>query len=139
MENDINQHIERSFGGRIRIRVCGVLVESGKILLVDHSGVGPKGRLLIPPGGGLEFGEDIHSCLKREFKEETGLEVEIGNLLFVNEFIKLPLHAIELFYKVQRVAGSVIVGSDPELDSSTQIIQEVKFYSHKDLQNIDPD
>ncbi|MBU1246192.1 MAG: NUDIX hydrolase, partial [Patescibacteria group bacterium] len=26
------------------------------------------------PGGGLDFGEDAKSCLKREIKEETGLE-----------------------------------------------------------------
>ena len=27
------------------------------------------------PGGGLDFGEDIHAGLKREIEEETGLEV----------------------------------------------------------------
>jgi 8-oxo-dGTP diphosphatase len=137
LENNTREQIKQSFGGRIRIRVCGVLVEEGKILLAEHLGLGPKGRLLIPPGGGLEFGEDIFGCLKREYKEETGLEIEVDNLLFVNEFIKKPLHAIELFYRVRRVSGELIVGFDPELDLEAQIIKEVRFYSHKELLNLD--
>lgn len=33
------------------------------------------------PGGGVELGENVHNCLKREIKEETGYEIEIVRLL----------------------------------------------------------
>jgi 8-oxo-dGTP diphosphatase len=37
-------------------------------------------------GGRLEPGEDFFETLKREIKEETGLDVQIGKPFFVNEF-----------------------------------------------------
>ena len=37
------------------------------------------------PGGHLSLNEDIHECLHREIREETGLEVELGPLLGINK------------------------------------------------------
>lgn len=41
------------------------------------------------PGGGLEFGEGLVDCLKREFQEECGIEVEVGELFYVNDFVQV--------------------------------------------------
>jgi len=106
-------------------------------LLADHAGVGPKGRLLIPPGGGVEYGEDLQSCLKREFREETGLNIQVENLLFINEFIDSPLHAIEFFFKVKLISGQLQTGEDPELRASEQLLRKVSYYTHQDLLNTD--
>jgi 8-oxo-dGTP pyrophosphatase MutT (NUDIX family) len=38
------------------------------------------------PGGGLEFGEGKRDCLVREFKEETGLDVTIGDHIYTTDF-----------------------------------------------------
>jgi 8-oxo-dGTP diphosphatase len=40
------------------------------------------------PGGGLEFGEGTRECLQREFKEETGLDVSIGDHLYTTDFFQ---------------------------------------------------
>ena len=37
-----------------------------------------------PPGGQVELGEDLVAALKREVREESGCEVEVGNLLSVS-------------------------------------------------------
>lgn len=39
------------------------------------------------PGGGLEFGETVEEALKREMKEEFGIEIEIIELLNVYDHI----------------------------------------------------
>lgn len=40
------------------------------------------------PGGGLEWGEGLADGLKREIQEELGLDAEIGDLFYVNEFFQ---------------------------------------------------
>jgi ADP-ribose pyrophosphatase YjhB (NUDIX family) len=40
------------------------------------------------PGGGLEFGEGTRDCLQREFKEETGLDVTIGEHIYTTDFFQ---------------------------------------------------
>ena len=111
----------------LRVRVCGIYVQNNRILLVRHSGVVPGKDFWSPPGGGLHFEETVHSCLKREFKEETGLEIKVGRFLFVNEFLKAPLHAIELFFEVSVIDGELKTGFDPEFTPETQQIQEVDY------------
>ncbi len=56
-----------------RVTVKGLCVRDGKVLLVRESDeISGKWEM---PGGGLDFGEDIKSCLKREIYEEMHLQV----------------------------------------------------------------
>lgn len=134
MSEIAKQSINAQFGGKVRVRVGGILIESGKVLLLKHEGVGPAEYLWSPPGGGLEFGTDATVNLKREFKEETGLEIEVKGLLFVNEFLNDKIHAIELFYEVNRKGGQLQLGIDPEM-FQRQILTDLKFFSAEDLKN----
>ncbi len=107
--------VETIYGGKLRVRVCGLLKRAdGAVLCALHRGVGPTGRLWVPPGGGVEFGETLAQTLVREFVEETGLEVEVGDLVSVHEFVQPPLHAIEVFYEVRAIGGTLALGTDPE-------------------------
>ncbi len=55
----------------------------------------------VLPGGHLEWGEDIKKCLQREIVEELGISPEIGQLLYVNNFInKNNVHLVEFFFEV---------------------------------------
>ena len=135
----MSDSIESQFGRKVRIRVCGVLVENNKILLVEHKGFGPLGSLFIPPGGGLEYGETTEACLEREYLEETGLKVKTEEFLFAHEFIKAPLHAMELFFRVSRISGDLKLGSDPEMPTDKQVIASIGFYSASDLSEVNPE
>ena len=63
------------------IRVYGIMInEQNQLLVADEYIRG--GYYTKFPGGGLEFGEGTRDCLKREFKEEMNLDVEIGDHIY---------------------------------------------------------
>lgn len=73
--------------GRFNIRVYGVLMDQRRRVLVSDEYI--RGSFFTKfPGGGLEFGEGTRDCLKREFKEETGLDVEIGDHIYTTDFFQ---------------------------------------------------
>lgn len=129
--------IEKQFGNRLRVRVCGILIENDCVLLVKHKGLGEKGVLWSPPGGGVEYGFPIQDNLVREFEEETGLVVKSCDFLYATEFLNKPLHAIELFFEVKRVSGRLKKGFDPELMGNNQIIEEVSMKDFNELKRMD--
>ena len=130
---DLSKQVEKLYGQRLRQRVCGICIEGDRILMVHHKGVGPENEFWSAPGGGMEFGSTAAQNLKREFMEETGLEIKVGELLFVHEFLKPPLHAVELFFLVEPIGGSLITGIDPESEKEAQLIQHVSYLSWKEI------
>lgn len=138
MDEALKDNINKVFGNQLRIRVCGICIEENSILLVRHEGIGDKGYMWAPPGGGIHFGEQIPETLEREFQEETGLAVQTKELLFVNEFFRDPLHALELFFRVDNMEGTLVTGNDPEMKRSQQIISNVKFIDFKQIKTEDP-
>ena len=124
--NEINAAITSTFGNKLRLRISGICIHNNQILLVKHHSINQEGVLWAPPGGGMNFGETAQETLKREFLEETGLEIKVGKFLFVNEYLELPLHAVELFFEVEVLSTDIKVGKDPELDEN-QIITDVQF------------
>lgn len=128
--------VYQTYGNKLRIRVCGLCIDNGRLLMINHQGIN-AGDFWAPPGGGLQFGETLESCLKREFSEETSLEIEIRSFRFLYEFVQLPLHAIELFFLVEARPGNLSQGYDPEMEEN-QIIQEVKFMSWAEIDRLTP-
>lgn len=66
------------------IRVYGILIHNKKEVLVtdeNHTGL----SFTKFPGGGLEYGEGLLDCLKREFLEELRLSVDIIDLFYLTE------------------------------------------------------
>ena len=87
------------------IRVYGLLINDRKQVLVADEFI-RGGYYTKFPGGGLELGEGTRDCLKREFKEEMNLEVEIGEHLYTTDFFQVsafnPDHQIiSIYYRVK--------------------------------------
>lgn len=83
------------------IRVYGILINEKKQVLVSDEFI--RGSYYTKfPGGGLEFGEGTRDCLKREFKEEMDLEVEIGVHIYTTDYFQMsafnPEHQIVSIY-----------------------------------------
>ena len=86
---------------RFNIRVYGILMTEEKKVLVSDEYI--RGNYYTKfPGGGLEFGEGTRECLKREFKEEMDLEVEVGEHIYTTDHFQLsafnPEHQIISIY-----------------------------------------
>ncbi len=129
------------FKNKIRIRVNGILQYDHSILLVQLQSPVTEELVWMPPGGGLEFGESLADCLQREFREETGLQIRVGSLAFVNEMIKPPFHAIEFYISVHEAGGDVRLGTDPELPEDAQLLKDLRWVSAEELRdlNVVPD
>ncbi|NEM97791.1 NUDIX domain-containing protein [Pontibacter burrus] len=124
------------YADKVRIRVCGICIQDNKLLLVRHQATIKNQVFWAPPGGGLQFGETIEACLKREMLEETGLIVDVTRFLFVNEFLQAPLHALELFFEVKPVSGTIATGTDPEAAPDMQLIEEVAWKTKQEVNAI---
>lgn len=127
------------YKGKLRIRSCGLCFQENGLVLVRHEGLGREGIFWSPPGGGVNPGESLTEALVREFKEEVGLTVEVGEFLFIHEFIGKDLHAIEIFFKVKKVSGTLRLGSDPEHSENNQLIKETRTITEEELRTIPGD
>ncbi len=69
------------------VRVYGVLLNSKKEVLLSKEEI--KGhRFTKFPDGGHELGEGLIDCLKREFREELDIDVEIKKHLYTTDFFQ---------------------------------------------------
>ena len=142
VENTATDALLAAYAGRVRVRVGGLLLRDGALLLAAHRGLRPAGApFWSPPGGGWEFGESIRAALVREFREETGLAVRTGRFLHLHEFSEGPLQALELFFEVvaDDPAATPRLGHDPEHTPDEQLLTELAWLSPRQLQHLPPD
>jgi ADP-ribose pyrophosphatase YjhB (NUDIX family) len=89
--------------GTIRVRVAGIVLNNkNELLLVNHVKNGSSYWLL--PGGGVEYCEDVHAALKREFMEELSLKItSVGKLVMVHDTIypDKKKHILNLYFTVK--------------------------------------
>lgn len=113
-----------------RIRVSGLLVRNGTLLLVSHKKKDDEYWLL--PGGGVDPGETLVEALKREFLEETGIHVTPGKVLFLSDTVypdgSKQVHHI--FFEVTAEACELIKGEDIERAEFISVAEcaSLKFY-----------
>jgi 8-oxo-dGTP diphosphatase len=70
-----------------RLAVKAFIVDKNKLLILKRASKDiHKPSIWELPGGRLEEGEDPHQGIKREVKEETGLDIEILNPLNIRHF-----------------------------------------------------
>lgn len=105
---------------KLFVATKALIIKEGKILLIRESsnykgGTQPNKFDVI--GGRISPGEKFEEALKREVKEETGLEVEIGMPFFVNEARPIvkgeKWQIIRIFFRCTTNTGSeIILGED---------------------------
>ncbi|MDO8683809.1 MAG: NUDIX hydrolase [Armatimonadota bacterium] len=89
--------------------VAAIILRGDEILLIKRGAEPGFGKWSIP-GGSVEIGETMESALKREVKEETGLDVEVGRLAGISDLIIRKDELIEWHYILINFFASVVSG-----------------------------
>lgn len=93
---------------------AGVLVEVERRVVLVRRGVEPKRGFWCLPAGYVEADELAEAAAVREAWEETGLEVEIDDMLGVYSFGREPQTGVLILYAAHVVGGSLRAGDDAQ-------------------------
>lgn len=63
------------------IIACALVQDEDRVLLIEEDRLGKQ--QLNTPGGRVRSSEDPRSCAIHEVREETGLDIEVSNLLYI--------------------------------------------------------
>jgi 8-oxo-dGTP pyrophosphatase MutT (NUDIX family) len=106
----------------IRSAPKAIIVENGRLLALKMRDA--EGLWYILPGGGQHVGETLDEALKRECREELGVDVEVGQLRFVRDYIgknhefadeDSDAHQVECMFECRIIdAAGLGNGTDPD-------------------------
>src|ERR1700736_6881435 len=113
-----------------QLRVAAIITRRDQILLVEHRKRGQ--RYWVLPGGRLEGHESLDAALRRELKEELGLEARVGPLAIVCETLAPDRHVVNLIFQVE-IGG----GAAPVLDSRDPVLAGWVCVSPEQLPRLD--
>jgi len=103
------------FNRGVRIRVSGILVRDNTLLLIAHKKKGEIYWLL--PGGGIEHGESLSQALKREFREELGIGIDVNEVTVICDSIEPhgKRHILNIAFRCCYRNGEYRLGRDRRL------------------------
>ena len=96
-----------------QVAVGAIVVRDDKLLMVRRA-QDPGRGLWSLPGGRVEVGEYLADAVRREVKEETGLDVTVGDLVGIFEVVGDPHYVILDFYA--RAEGEVEGAASSDVD-----------------------
>jgi 8-oxo-dGTP diphosphatase len=111
-----NSH-SRRYPPRPVLGVGALILAEGKILLVERGREPLKGYWSLP-GGAVETGELLEDAMRREVREETGIEVEVLCLLEIFERImhdakgNTEYHFVLMDYLCRPAGGTLAAADD---------------------------
>jgi len=102
------------------VRVYGILVDVHQRLLVSDEFI--RGNYITKlPGGGLEIGEGTREGLAREFMEEAGIEVHVGDHFYTTDFFQISAfnnkdQIISIYYLVHTSDTTIVKTKEKAFD-----------------------
>jgi len=111
-----------SIPGAIRVAARALIIEDGKLLVMCYRD--ENGAWCVTPGGGVRKSETLGEGLRREVREELGIEVQPDDIVYVRELlgrsakvrhggITEDTHQLEIFFHCKRT-GQLKLGGKPD-------------------------
>jgi len=113
-----------------QLRVAAIILRQQQILLVEHRK--RNQRYWVLPGGRLEGHETLDAALRRELKEELGLEAQVGPLVIVCESLAPDRHVVNLIFHAE--IGET---AEPQLDPRDAVLAGWQWVSVDQLPRLD--
>jgi 8-oxo-dGTP diphosphatase len=111
-----------------RLGSAVVVISQDRVLLGRRAKDPNRGKWVLP-GGGVRPFESIADAGRREILEETGLEIEVDDIIAVREIINAPdEHRLIVFSAGRPIAGRIRAASD---------LEDVRFCSQDELPELD--
>lgn len=110
-----------------RLGCAGIVWRRDGVLLGKRN-KDPHRGLWVLPGGGVAFGESFAETLRRELREETGIEVQVGPVLNVYELISAPdEHRVIVYLTANHESGEPVASDD---------LSDVGFFTTEDIREL---
>ena len=114
----VSASLPHQFPDRPVVGVGGVVVKDGKALIVKRGHAPRQGEWSLP-GGRVELGETLIEAVRREIKEETGLDVDVGPLIEAFDRVhrvdgRVQYHFVILDYLCTCTGGTLCAGDDAD-------------------------
>jgi ADP-ribose pyrophosphatase YjhB (NUDIX family) len=95
------------------VGVAAVVVNDQNQILLGRRKGGRYGGLWCIPCGYVEYEEDVYNAVKREFKEETNLDIDIVRVFTVQSNFHDPEnHTVGIWFWARVTGGEPVAGDD---------------------------
>lgn len=111
-----------------KISACAFLHRQGRLFIARRA----DSKKFLPgkfelPGGHIEFGEDIVDGLKREFKEEFGVDILVGDPFYAFTYTNGENHVVEVDFTATLADPNGVIQLKPEDHSEYRWISEAEL------------
>ena len=96
-----------------KLTVDGIILDNNKVLLIKRKNAPFKGKWALP-GGFVDYNEKVEDAIIREIKEETGVNVDIKELIGVYSDPKRDPrgHTVSVVFLLEIISGKIKGGDD---------------------------
>jgi 8-oxo-dGTP diphosphatase len=103
------------FNKKVTVRVSGIIIRDDTMLMIAHKKRG--GVYWLLPGGGVKYGETLEQALRREFREELGIGVEVGGIEVISDSIEPRgrRHILNISFRCEHRDGELRLGHEGRL------------------------
>jgi ADP-ribose pyrophosphatase YjhB (NUDIX family) len=111
--------VAREYPSQPVVGVGAVVVRDGRALIIKRAHEPRKGEWSLP-GGLLELGESLTDAVRREIKEETSLEIEVGPIIETFDRVhrddegRVRYHFVIVDFVCWSGEGDAVAGSDAD-------------------------
>ncbi len=117
---------------RHRLSAGAIVEHEGRVLLVRHKKPAEY-DFWVAPGGGVQSNEELTTTAEREVREETGLNVAIGRMLYIEEFYNPEVRHCKFWFAATFISGTISTAA-PE--ATAEYIVEAAWHSQDEIANL---